>query len=228
MVARSTLKSVTPKELHLDSLPRATQRAFIEMTQQSFLKQNWYLAGGTALALQTGHRQSVDLDFFTTRANFPETQLERALFATDHWQTTFREAGTVYGVFMKAKMSFIAYPFFKPSTQQLRCGTIKILLPHDIAAMKIIAISQRGRKRDFVDLYWYCHHMNEGLDDIIRRALRQYPGQQHNIPHFFKSLLYFNDAEADPMPTIYFSATWNNIKSFFQREVSRITKTLYF
>lgn len=47
-------------------------------------------------------------------------------------------------------MSFIAYPFFVPSKQFLKYGNIRILLPTDIAAMKIVAISQRGRKWDFV------------------------------------------------------------------------------
>jgi predicted nucleotidyltransferase component of viral defense system len=73
-------------------------------------------------------------------------------------------------------MSFIVYPFFQPSLARLRCGNIRILLPKDIVAMKIVAISQRGRKRDFVDLYWHCLN-RESLGDVVRRALRQYtPG----------------------------------------------------
>lgn len=89
--------------------------------------------------------------------------------------------------------------------------------------MKIVAISQRGRKRDFVDLYWYCLN-REPLADIIRRAARQYPGQEHNLPHIIKSLVYFADAERDPMPRLFFKADWRTIKTYFQREAPKVAR----
>ena len=172
------MKRVALSELHLTALPRSTQQAFLQASTWRFLlRTDWYLAGGTALALQVGHRKSVDLDFFLPKKNFQIDTLERNLFVTKRWTTSFREAGTLYGEFMNAKMSFIAYPFFQPSPQRLSYGSIRLLLPNDIAAMKIIAISQRGRKRDFIDLYWYCKN-REALEDVVRRAVRQYPGQE--------------------------------------------------
>lgn len=144
-------------DVRLNILPSATEKAFIYCSKLKLFKHfPWYLAGGTALALQVGHRQSVDLNFFTKKSGFDETLLERELLKTKHWETTYRQKGTLYGKLLKAKISFIAYPFFTASKDMLRYGFLHILLPHDIAAMKIIAISQRGRKRDFVDLYWYC------------------------------------------------------------------------
>jgi len=66
--------SATPKkqlELHFEILPWATKRALDFLSKQEWLKDSaWYLAGGTALALQTGHRRSVDLDFFYEKKNF--------------------------------------------------------------------------------------------------------------------------------------------------------------
>lgn len=213
-------------ELHLDVLRPKVKRAFWACTKFRFLPcREWYLAGGTALALQVGHRQSIDLDFFSPRGTFRATALERLLFNTGLWETSFREGGTMYGKLMDTKMSFIAYPFFKPSLQRVRCGNICILVPRDIAAMKIIAISQRGRKRDFVDLYWYCNNL-ETLDAVIRRAIHQYPGQEHNLPHIFKSLVYFEDAEGDPMPKLFFKADWKTVKTYFRREVPRVAKEL--
>ena len=106
------------------------------------------------MALQVGHRQSVDLDFFTEKPEFDETGLERELLKTGQWETTYRQKGTLYGKLLNAKVSFIAYPFFTASKIMLKYGFLNILLPQDIAAMKIVAISQRGRKRDFVDLYY--------------------------------------------------------------------------
>ena len=214
------------ENLFLHALPPVTRRAFDEIQKLELLNTNgWYLAGGTALALQAGHRQSVDLDFFTHETKFNEQATEAALLATGEWSTGFRESGTLYGKFMDAKASFIAYPFFVPAEPFIRHGTIRILSARDIAVMKIIAMSQRGRKRDFVDLYWYCKN-REPLIDVIRRVPKQYPGQKHNIPHFIKSVTYFNDAENDPMPKIFFTASWNGIKAFFRKEAKMIARRL--
>lgn len=136
---------------------------------------------------------------------------------------SFGRRGTLYGTFVKAKMSFIAYPFFKPFKYLLRYGTVRILPKDDIATMKVIAISQRGRKRDFVDLYWFCINQRP-LSDIIRRAASQYPGQKENINYILRSLTYFADVDQDPMPKLFFKANWWTIKQYFQREVPRITK----
>lgn len=105
----------------------------------------------------------------------------------------------------------------------IREKAVKILRPKDIAVMKIIAISQRGRKRDFVDLYWHIKN-REPLADILLRLPAQYPAVAHDYHHILKSLLYFEDAEEDPMPKLYFQASWKEIKKYFQREVPRITK----
>jgi hypothetical protein len=172
-----------------------------------------------------GHRQSVDLDFFTPQAKIKETEIERKLLVTHYWKTTYREEGTIFGIFKGAKMSLIAYPFFIPSKRRLRCGTVNILLPEDIATMKIVAISQRGRKRDFIDLYWYCKN-REPLQNIVLRAIKQYPSQKDNLVHILKSLSYFADAEADPMPKIYFKATWKEVKNFFQKEAIFLARKL--
>ncbi len=223
MVADISISNSSP-QLFLDVLPARTRKAFFELSKLDlFVGSRWYLAGGTALALQVGHRQSVDLDFFTTANSFQIDKLEGRLLATKKWITTRRSPGTLYGEFLGAKVSFIVYPFFTPSKSILRYGKIKVLKPHDIAAMKIVAISQRGRKRDFFDLYWYCQN-REPLDKVIERTTKQYPYQDHNITHFFNSLTYFADAETDPTPKIFFRANWKEIKGFFQKEARRITK----
>jgi|SRR3989338_10361139 len=223
MVSRISIGRET-KDLFLEILPAKTRRAFRELAKSPLLAgSRWYLAGGTALALQAGHRQSVDLDFFTQAKSFDIPEWERKLLATDNWETTHRAEGTLYGTFFGAKVSFIVYPFFVPSQSYLRVGNLKIIKPEDIAAMKIIAISQRGKKRDFFDLYWHCHNRGP-LETVIDRAIKQYPYQQHNIGHIYNSLSYFADAEDDPMPKIFFRANWKEIKQYFQKEMRRITR----
>lgn len=226
MVAVLPLKQDNSQKLHLDVLPLKTKRAFLACKKLSiFSKNKWYLAGGTAMALQVGHRQSVDLDFFTPQASFNELEVERELLNTGKWQTTYRESGTIYGLYDEAKMSLIAYPFFKPSKDRIKYDNISLILPRDIAVMKIVAISQRGRKRDFYDLFWYIKN-REPLLDVVLRATTQYPGQDKNITHIIKSLVYFDDAEGDPMPKILFRASWKEVKSFFRKQAKDLAMKL--
>ena len=91
--------------------------------------------------------------------------------------------------------------------------------------MKITTISQRGKKRDFFDLYW-CVKNLDSLSNIISRLKSQYPFVAHDYHHILKSLVYFEDAEADSAPTIYFEASWPMIKKFFQTEIPKIAKEL--
>ena len=225
MVSNLSVKNVKPEQLFLDRLPAITRRAFLYCADKlNFLSNSvWYLAGGTALSLQFGHRQSIDLDFFLTDISFDGTDLERKLLATGEWVTSFIQEGTLYGNLTGSRVSFIAYPFFKPSSERIRCGNVFMLASTDISAMKIIAISQRGRKRDFVDLHWYCVN-KEPLFEVIKRAIRGYPGQNENINHILRSLVYFVDAEEDPMPKIFFDVSWKEIKEYFRKEVPRVTK----
>ncbi len=212
-------------ELHFDVLPKTTLRALEKCAKISFFSSGkWYLAGGTALALQAGHRRSVYLDFFTERKKFDEKKIEELLSNQGEWTTTSLSRGTLYGEFFGAKMSFIAYPFFASSLPKKKYGKVAMVTPLDIAVMKIIAISQRGRKRDFFDLYWICHNVKP-LHEVIPRVHKQYNVKQ-NYTHILKSLVYFEDAESDPEPEIFFDVTWKSVKSFFRKEIPRITRIL--
>lgn len=212
--------------LNLDILHLKTKKALVFLSKQSWIgKIEWYLAGGTALALQVGHRKSVDLDFFTTKPKFNSKSVLDKFLNNSNWQTSFVEESTIYGELFGAKISFIAYPFFIPKQKFIRYGSIKILQPLDIAVMKIIAISQRGRKRDFFDLYW-CAKNIEPLEKLIKRLKTQYPLVAHDYHHILKSLCYFNDAESDPSPEISFKAEWKEVKKFFREDVKNISEQL--
>ncbi len=203
-----------PIKLIFSHLPDNTHKAFEVIAQQSWLKEKgWYLAGGTALTLQCDHRVSVDLDFFTQRTDFNTEHTASALISLG-WITSINERGTLYGELEGAKVSFIAYPYFVPKQPYIVYKSINILDAKDIAVMKIIAISQRGKKRDFFDLYWYITH-RESLLDVLQRVKGQYPNTQHNYHHIIKSLTYFEEAEEDPQPQIFFDATWEQVKQHF-------------
>ncbi len=173
------METADPNKLKFNTLPDPTHKALDYLSTKSWLKNSsWYLAGGTALALQYGHRKSFDLDFFSPENDFDLEMLIRNFADTD-WKTTLREKGTVYGELMGAKISFIAYPFFGPKQPFIMHGNVRILDERDIAVMKVIAVSQRSRKRDFFDFYWYIKN-REPLVTVMKMVNDQYPNLYHN------------------------------------------------
>ena len=214
-------------EWKLQILSRTTKKALDAARGMDWLeKDGWYLAGGTALALQAGHRQSIDLDFFAQKKIFPPAEVT-SHFPNDTaiWDPYIVKEGTVYAKLHGAKVSFIAYPFFTPALPRHHYGLVPILDTNDIAVMKVIALSQRGRKRDFVDLYWYAKNVAP-LASVIRKLPHQYAGITHNYQHIIRAFTYFADAENDPMPTLLFDATWEEIKRYFEREATKLAKEL--
>lgn len=210
---------------HLEVLPKETRQALETLAGASWLIGSpWYLAGGTALALVAGHRSSVDLDFFTPEGTFSIALMTERL-SMPGWTTDILQDNTIYGRLHGAQVSFIAYPFFVPRAPKRQYGNVTVLAPADIAVMKIIAISQRGRKRDFVDMFWYCTHM-EPLEAVLRRLPDQYPSVAHDYHHILKSLVYFADADEDPMPNLCSETDWKTVKRYFLNEVPKAMKTL--
>lgn len=206
-------------------LPQNTHKALDLLSQQDWMRKNeWYLAEGTALTLQIDHRVSEDLDFFTRQKEFDPAFISNALLPY-RWVITRTDKGTLYGELDGAKISFIAYPYFVPKQPFLTHGNIQILDAKDIAVMKIIAISQRGKKRDFFDLYWYITN-KEPLLDVLHRVNVQYPNLAHNFHHILKSLMYFEEAEEDPDPQIFFSVTWHQVKQHFINLIPDLADTL--
>ncbi|MBU1327485.1 nucleotidyl transferase AbiEii/AbiGii toxin family protein [Patescibacteria group bacterium] len=214
-----------PVKLSFTHLREETKKAFEILSQQTWIKdQGWYLAGGTALALQTDHRVSVDLDFFIPKPEIDVPSLISSL-SKYNWAISLREKGTLYGILEETKISFIAYPQFIPLQPFITDNMINILDARDIAVMKIIAVSQRGTKRDFFDLYWYTKN-KEPLADVIKRIDFQYPKIQHNYHHIMKSLTYFDDAEEDPDPQILFEASWEQVKHYFLTTVPAVANKI--
>lgn len=220
------MESASEKLLNFGILPPQTKKAFDFLSSQNWLNDSgWYLAGGTALTLQADHRKSFDLDFFSIERKFDTKKVLEKFSNNQDWRTSFDEENTVYGELYGAKVSFIAYSLFVPDAEFIKCGAINILSARDIAVMKIIAISQRGRKRDFFDLYW-CAKNIEPLEETIKRLKKQYPSVAHDYHHILKSLVYFADAEDDPDPEINFQADWDLVKRYFIKEMPRIMRNI--
>lgn len=180
-----------------------------------------YLAGGTALALQLGHRISEDLDFFTSD-EFDESILATELSSLDDFKEDRRAWGTVLGWVGKTRFSIFYYkhPLIKPTVE---FNNIKLASIPDVAAMKLRAIGDRGAKRDFIDLFFVAKEYT--LDEIVQFYGQKYSDLEEKLPHLIRSLAYFEDAEKQEWEAeMLVSWDWEEIKSFFQNESLRLAK----
>ncbi|MCG2713047.1 MAG: nucleotidyl transferase AbiEii/AbiGii toxin family protein [Candidatus Omnitrophica bacterium] len=195
-------------------------KAILALLEKSEIVQKAYLAGGTALALQLGHRISYDLDFFTTD-EFDENNLLPKLKEISKFELERTAWRTVLGNFEGVRFSIFYYEYpLLHSTRKF--GKVNILDIRDIAAMKIAAIASRGVKRDFIDFYFICQE-GISLDEAIRLYDKKYKNLATTSVHIMKSLVYFEDAEKDPMPNMLKPCKWEEVKRFFEREVKKIT-----
>lgn len=193
-----------------------TSRCLEALKAAIFIK-DFYLAGGTGLALQILHRVSLDLDFFSKKeinTKFLILQLKalgRFNLEKEDWQT-------IHGNLKKTKVSFFYYPYpllYPPK----RVKGILVADIRDIACMKIDAISRRGAKRDFVDLYFICKQYN--LAYLLKLYEKKYKSIKVNMIHILKSLYYFEDAQKSPMPRMIKDCSWSAVVDFFEKEVKK-------
>jgi predicted nucleotidyltransferase component of viral defense system len=175
------------------------------------------LVGGTALALQYGHRQSVDLDFFgKLSADVSEIHdvLANIGSHTIYTNTQNIKIFEVNGV----KVDFVNY-IYDWIDDIVTEGNLRLASPKDIAAMKVNAIEGRGSRKDFIDIYFLLKHFT--LNEILEFYKQKYP--EHSVFRALMSLNYFDDAEQQVMPKMLVPFDWNELKEKLKREVDKLT-----
>lgn len=206
-------------------LPKNAKSALAVLGESDLLKEA-YLAGGTALALHIGHRISVDFDFFT-RKEFDENYLIQKLTELPlNFRLEKIDAGTVLGYLDKTKFSlfFYKYPLLAKVHKFLN---LNILDVKDIAPMKLAAISDRGTKRDFIDLYFIIAvEKLFTLQEILDLYDRKFKILKQNKAHILKSLVYFDDADQESMSQMLKEVSWTKVKKFFELETKHLIKKL--
>ena len=185
---------------------------------RSGILQETYLAGGTAAALQLGHRISVDFDFFTTKEFMPK-EISATLSKLGSFDEEQESKGTILGKFEGINFSLFVYkyPLIFPALKYLSVNIADI---RDIAAMKIDAIATRGAKRDFIDLYFICKSGYQ-LTELLDFYDKKYKRLASNHIHIQKSLVFFNDAEHDEMPRMLKDVKWEKVEEFFEEEIKK-------
>lgn len=177
-----------------------------------------YLAGGTGLALQCGHRLSADLDFFSSRNPLGSSEreaLKEKLSKLRGFKIRDEKEGTLHALARGVEISFLrySYPLLR---RPLRWKGLNIASMPDIGLMKIGAIIGRGSRKDFRDLREICRKIR--LADLIRWAPKKFSAAEDFMFQASKALAYFDDAEAEPEPVLLRKEPWEDVKKYFQRE----------
>lgn len=204
--------------------------AFLLKRAGSFpLPSGTYLAGGTAVTLYYGHRLSTDVDFFTPEGFFTgpiqEAIKKECAFVSEQVSERDTLVAQVEGV--RFSLFKYPYPLLEPLRNDKYLG-LSLASPLDIAAMKTVAIVQRGTAKDFVDLKMIVTSLGLNLEELIRRTLTKFGVAEDYGYHIRKGLVFFDEAERskrivtlvrDGTPRRPGENEWSEVKDFFLRFV---------
>ena len=201
----------------------STRRAMC--TQLAAWKDDFYLAGGTGLALQIGHRISEDFDLFTSH-RFDNTQLLRRVEEVFHEHDIVQlqnEEQTLTLMMHEVKISF----FFvepDPVTPLLESEYFRIASVPEIGVFKLIALL-RAAFKDYVDLFFILQHYP--LHDLFALARKKYPGMDESL--YLKAMLSYDDVDLSPIryaeghetaPELIFESMQRHVDRYLKERVT--------
>lgn len=193
------------------------------------VKINYYMAGGTGLSLQRGYRVSVDFDFFTQEMFNAYELAELLKSLADHADVISVSEGTCNLHLDGVQVSFSHYPYpllEKPEHLQ-KFKNIQIASMEDITAMKLVAIGQRGARKDFYDLYEIIRDMGYTVDELMDFVLKKY-GSDRDLAYIGMGMSYFEDAESQILGKCYRTENWDKIKKYFVRLSDKFMHSLLY
>lgn len=207
------------RQPHWEALTSDTQELYTRLTTLPFISE-FYLAGGTGLAIQIGHRFSIDLDFFSDLSDSVGSEQRSAIMKllTDDPSLTvpWDKDGTFVAHWRGVGVSFFRLNRHPLTLSPLRNKGIRVAKIEEIGAMKLAAILSRGNRKDYVDLYFILQHAT--LKRLFEVAASKYPYNPAFPAFAIRALAYFEDAESDPMPRMIIPADWEQIRAFLEKQ----------
>lgn len=203
--------------MHLEALSKENKDVFKKLNKFS----DFYLAGGTALALQIGHRISIDFDFFNDKEIDKNllNKLEKVFFDKKlNISVSNPDELTIY--IDQVKITFLKYPF-SPILDLINFKGINLLNVKEIAASKAYTIGRRGSFKDYIDLYYIILEKHTDLNKIISMAEKKY-GHEFNSRLFLEQLIYFEDITDEQIIFLKERTDKKIIKSFFEDKIREI------
>lgn len=201
------------------------QKSLNFLRQQDFIRE-FYLAGGTALALQIGHRISKDLDWFSesqTMLTPKRIQIRKALAVNNNFEVVSEQDGMLFARLIDTDVSFIYqhHPLLEPTVEY---QSVQLASPTDIGLMKLAAINARGTRRDFVDIY--CLRDIITLDQLLELVPQKFSDRPNFLAVTARALSYFEDAEQQPMPRELVDIQWKDVRHYCEDAARRLGRRL--
>ncbi len=197
---------------HLSTVEEETYSTLKSVFKINEINKSFALAGGTALALQLGHRKSIDLDIFSSES-FSPRELELILEGEKDLKFDFVNSNKsmLFAYINSIKCDFV----FEPSRRLepfIEHDGVKLFHVSDIAAMKMHTICGRGKKKDFFDLYVLIE--NYGWKTLLEWFTAKYDKNQ--LYFLWRSIGYFKDADEDPDISGFtpYTKSWEEIKQY--------------
>lgn len=212
------MESLVLKKPRWESLTPATQDAF-RLISKLELTHDFYLAGGTGLALHFGHPFSVDLDFFSDDANAvspDQRSTLRAVLDDPTLEITYDKDSTFVVTWRGVGISFFRLNLYPLVEQTFLLDNVRLASIEEIGAMKLAAIINRGTRKDMVDLYFILQQVS--LDSLFKVAAVKYAKVRSFPVSAARALSYFDDAESVPMPKMIDKTSWSKMKRLLENK----------
>ncbi len=211
--------------MYRKTIPDTVWRVLLGLSSFGSMRSS-YLAGGSGLALQLGHRVSVDLDFFFPQGSDYRDVLEELpsleMSAIVMGQTSGHCELMIDGV----KVDFIRERIplkHPPNTLTLGDASVTVADPVDIGRLKLFSIASRGSKKDFIDLYCVTRAVLP-LADLLAEVVEDQKGIRFNRLLFLKGLVDFEEADREVSPILLWDLSWVRVKEDLSKEVRQFAK----
>jgi hypothetical protein len=188
--------------------------SFLTFAGNQGVAARFYLAGGTGLALQLGHRRSVDLDFFSEKDEVDLQARQGIVQAFAALSPTIAEnsIGNLVLIVEGVRVGFFSYHYPLLQTAWQVEG-VNVASVTDIGLMKLDALVSRGSRKDFYDLYAISQQIP--LADLLERSATKYPDVRDFGLMAVESMLMFDNADRDRQPDLLINVPWYVIRDYF-------------
>jgi hypothetical protein len=207
---------------HWNVITPEMQRLFIHIGEQPF-SHRFYLAGGTAVSLQIGHRRSVDFDFFSATDEVDERSRNEIIAGISAFPTQIIESvgGNLLLLVDGIRIGFFSYGY--PLVDEpILCENNFLASLNDIGLMKCDALISRGSRKDFYDLLFISKYIQ--FDDLLKLGERKYPLFRDFPLMVLESMTLFDNADRDVQPELFDNIPWDKVKQFFIEQAHQLSK----
>jgi hypothetical protein len=196
-------------------------RAVLDGFSKSKIASEFYLAGGTALALQLGHRISADLDFFSPTQSDISAWMEPLRRALAEYAPVLADTSWGNLVFLAGNVRVGFYGYGYELVRPLvKVNESSLASVEDIGLMKMDALLARASRKDFHDLYAICQRIP--LRELFDLAPRKYPSVRDFEAQVTRQMVYFDRAEQESPTPLIEVVEWEAVKGWFRKQAKEI------